>query len=533
MNNFLLNLFLSVHALVIFAMGLSYGLRILSQRRIIFISAKNELSMNHFLILAVLLLPLIAVVTSQQLKFQPISKTYIAATYKEFDSLPKTHVSEAFVIGNKKTSPSISTGSIKFVVFLLLLASILISLFRVIQDAGVLRAILGKAHVFRKIGRINVAFSNETTVPFSVMVWNSAWIVVPTAFLESPIKTKMSILHEIQHHRQRDTSWLFIFQFLKAFIGMNPAVIFWIRIMSEVQELKVDENLVDQGKVEPREYARCLIEVAETVVTAEGQLVCAAGLAFFPDRHQLKRRIESMFNKKVCSPVTAILIGGLLLSSMTALALTTGKIVGSRTVSMTDAEKMASVAQRSSQFPIVVNDLVLEQLNRYLGTVQGRDFIRNSLQRMEQYRSRIEGKIKSYAYEVPLELLAVPIIESGYRNLPESQNPVKSAGLWQFIRTTAQVYGLRVDNIVDERLDVELSTEAALRYILANQLRFQDWLLAMQAYNMGEENLQQAINKVGSRKVWDLIRAGHEGDKAYIARLEAAILIMKNPESLE
>jgi len=71
-----------------------------------------------------------------------------------------------------------------------------------------------------------------------------------------------------------------------------------------------------------------------------------------------------------------------------------------------------------------------------------------------------------------------------------------------------------------------------MRYWRANYLRFRDWQLAGLAYNMGENGVQKAINETGSRNAWDLIRAGHEGDRNYLARLMAAILILKNPESL-
>ena len=138
--------------------------------------------------------------------------------------------------------------------------------------------------------------------------------------------------------------------------------------------------------------------------------------------------------------------------------------------------------------------------------------------------------------------MAVPLIESGYQNKPARKNKYKAAGIWQFIPETAINFGLNVDDkkangrdaavAQDQRLDLNMSTDAALNYIWTNQIRFHDWLLALAAYNMGENNLKNAIDKMGTDDVWKLIRAGYEGDKAYIAKLEAAILIMKNPNSL-
>jgi len=101
-----------------------------------------------------------------------------------------------------------------------------------------------------------------------------------------------------------------------------------------------------------------------------------------------------------------------------------------------------------------------------------------------------------------------------------------------FIESTARHYGLKVDDTVDERVDVYLLTDAAMRYLTANRLRFNDWQLAILAYNMGETKVQEAIDKTGSRDAWEIIRAGYENDKDYYPNIMAAIIIMKNPDSV-
>jgi membrane-bound lytic murein transglycosylase D len=109
----------------------------------------------------------------------------------------------------------------------------------------------------------------------------------------------------------------------------------------------------------------------------------------------------------------------------------------------------------------------------------------------------------------------------------------KSAGIWQFIPQTARNYGLRVDAQKDERLDMALLTDAAMRYLQANNLRFKDWQLALMAYNMGENAVQKAMVDLDTRDAWTLIRNGREGDKDYLAKFMAAVLIMRNPDSVE
>lgn len=217
---------------------------------------------------------------------------------------------------------------------------------------------------------------------------------------------------------------------------------------------------------------------------------------------------------------------------MGATAFASKSFVQDRRITMVEAERMVEKAKRSSDFPIAVNELVLKELNRYIGTPEGREYMQKALQRMESYKPMLEEALR--AYNVPKEIMAMPIVESAYRNLPQSPtSKIKGAGVWQFIPQTARNYGLQVNEDKDERLDPAILTDAAMRYLLANRHRFKDWLLSIHAFNLGEEGVQKGINKTGSRDVWTLIRKGYEGDKNYSARVMAAIIILKNPESVQ
>lgn len=150
---------------------------------------------------------------------------------------------------------------------------------------------------------------------------------------------------------------------------------------------------------------------------------------------------------------------------------------------------------------------------------------------MENYKSMVLQKINQY--NLPEELLAIPIVESGYQNLTQKQSAGFGAGLWQFIPSTARVFGLRVDNQVDQRLNEEMLTDVGMRYLGSNFLRFKDWQLAALAYNAGESAVQSWIEKAGTRNAWSLIRQGYENDQDYLARVMAAILILRNPEMVD
>lgn len=237
-----------------------------------------------------------------------------------------------------------------------------------------------------------------------------------------------------------------------------------------------------------------------------------------------------MFQKHIPRRASVVIPAGILVALMTVTAVATQGLLQDRRISRMEAVRLADVARQTSTFPVVINDLVLRQLNRFVGTSEGREFVKESLARMQNYRPLIDEKMKEYG--VPTELLAVPLIESGYQNLAPNNKVGWGAGLWMFIKKTAQVYGLRVDSQVDERLNVEKLTDAAMRLLKSDFYRFQDWQLSVLAYNMGENAVQNAINKTGSRDAWVLVRQGFENDKEYLAELMAAIIIMKNPELL-
>jgi len=103
---------------------------------------------------------------------------------------------------------------------------------------------------------------------------------------------------------------------------------------------------------------------------------------------------------------------------------------------------------------------------------------------------------------VPLELLVVAEVESRFN--PLALSPKGARGPWQLMPATAERFGLRVDGHTDDRIHPERSTRAAARYLRELHAQFRDWLLALAAYNAGEQRVAKAVERGGTRDFWRL-----------------------------
>lgn len=103
---------------------------------------------------------------------------------------------------------------------------------------------------------------------------------------------------------------------------------------------------------------------------------------------------------------------------------------------------------------------------------------------------------------LPQELKYLSIIESNLN--PNARSKAGAVGLWQFMYRTAQIYDLEMNRTVDERRDPYKSTEAALSYLEYLHDQFDDWTLAIAAYNCGPGNLRKAIRRAKSTNFWKI-----------------------------
>ncbi len=126
---------------------------------------------------------------------------------------------------------------------------------------------------------------------------------------------------------------------------------------------------------------------------------------------------------------------------------------------------------------------------------------RAGLARSGQWRQHVEATLAHYG--VPTELVALPHVESSY--YPKAYSRVGAAGMWQFTRGTGRLY-MRVDYVVDERLDPYDSTDAAARLLRDNYKRLKSWPLAITAYNHGTAGMARAARKLGTRDMGEIVK---------------------------
>lgn len=146
------------------------------------------------------------------------------------------------------------------------------------------------------------------------------------------------------------------------------------------------------------------------------------------------------------------------------------------------------------------------------------------LKRATRYFPYIESKLKEQG--LPEDLKYVAVVESSLKTYTYS--PAGAVGPWQFMKPTAERYGLLVTDWIDERLNFERATEVSINYLQDLHRLFGNWTLAVAAYNCGEKRVAREIEDQGVRSFYDL-NLPLETER-YIFRVLAAKLILAAPE---
>jgi membrane-bound lytic murein transglycosylase D len=381
---------------------------------------------------------------------------------------------------------------------------------------GALHFRLNRTRRIRRFGRVEVRLG-PTPTPYA-MWWPGTSLVVLDPSTHGSSTRGMAIAHELQHHRHGDTRWAWALIGLRVLFPFNPAVWLWPSAMRELEELAVDAAMLQRF---PRKaYAHCLIDTAAHAAHLTPALAAKSSA--------LHRRITMLHHtpRPAALAIMALTLG---LGTLSATA------IAGNTVFVTSDAEVQTIARRASygNFDASNHPLVAQRLRDLTQTSNGRRFVGPALDRQTKHRKRVSQAIKDW--NAPPQLAAIPLIESGYRNLGyytsgESAAPgTPGKGLWMFIPATARHYGLEVTETNDERLDLQLETEAAMHLLSDLHAQFGDWPLAIAAYNMGPKAVTKAIAKHHTRDAFELMELGALND--YTASVYAAVLIMEDPEA--
>ena len=145
------------------------------------------------------------------------------------------------------------------------------------------------------------------------------------------------------------------------------------------------------------------------------------------------------------------------------------------------------------------NELVRSYIKRY---TDGSGLMSRVLALAQYYFPMIEEELLKAG--LPVELRAMAIIESALQATVVSR--AGASGLWQFMPVTARAYGLEVNSMVDERFDPYKATKAACKYMKDLYKMYNDWSLAIAAYNCGPGNVNKALARAGGnpQSFWDV-----------------------------
>lgn len=186
---------------------------------------------------------------------------------------------------------------------------------------------------------------------------------------------------------------------------------------------------------------------------------------------------------------------------------------------------LGSVEVLAASLPLHVNDRVDRWVTRF--RTDQRAAFQRLLDRQGAYDDLIRGRLRDRG--MPEELLYLAMMESGLSNRAVSS--AAAVGLWQFMGPTAEQYGLRVDEWVDERRDPVRATDAALDYLAYLHERYGSWYLAAAAYNAGPGTVDRVLNRhAGGRTgdedlYWEVLDHLPRETRDYVPRLVAATLL--------
>lgn len=192
------------------------------------------------------------------------------------------------------------------------------------------------------------------------------------------------------------------------------------------------------------------------------------------------------------------------------------------------ASRNIVVSGQHNAIPVEINKYVQKEIE----FLSRGNYLQKAIKRAGRYRPYIIEELRKAG--LPEELSWLPLIESGYR--VDAFSPARALGLWQFIPSTGYKFGLKRDRYVDERLDPEKSTLAAIAYLKELHQIFGDWATVLAAYNCGEGRVLRVIRTQNVNYLdnfWDLYERLPRETARYVPRFIATLHMINHPEKYD
>ncbi len=219
----------------------------------------------------------------------------------------------------------------------------------------------------------------------------------------------------------------------------------------------------------------------------------------------------------------AVLVLALILAPVSSLALSNPPADA-----LTEGDELLVAEILGRQLPLHMNERVARWVERF--RTDQRPSFERLLERQGLYADMIRQKLRER--DMPEELLYLAMMESGLS--ARAVSVASAVGVWQFMGPTAEQYGLRVDEWIDERQDPVRATDAALDYIEWLHDRYGSWYLTAAAYNAGPGRVDRILRRHAEGRTgdedlyWEVLDHLPRETREYVPRLVAATLLAED-----